>query len=675
MIRSVNKQSLSLLLIEDSAEDAEILLSHLALAGLHISFLRVDTVDAMAKALANGIWDLVISDYAMPQFSGMKALELLHAKGIDIPFILVSGAIGEDIAVLALKAGAHDFIAKGKLARLVPAIERELREADDRRKHREAQDSLYEMQEIFAAIGEAASDAILVLDAHFQISYWNPMAERLFGSPPKYALGGDLFKLAIEPGCRDQFQQHFQSVLSLDSGATLGRTIELTGRNKYGRSMPLEISLSAVMLKGRWHAVAILRDISHRKAMEQEWVEQLRFFRTVVETIPNPVFYKDVDGHYLGCNQAFTQYIGLPREELIGKTLMDLTPTDLVSSHSQADHEVIRTGCCCTYESEVVHRDGRRRAVIESKAPFFDNEGKVAGIVGTMLDITERRQAEIENANLQSQLNQAQKLEAIGQLAAGIAHEINTPTQFIGDNTRFLKDAFRTILAFMQAEEAWLREAPEPLSGPLQSLKIRLHALDVGYLVEEIPKALDQTLDGVSRVARIVGAMKDFGHLGLESKVHTDLNRSIESTLTISHNEWKFVAEVETDYDSSLPPVPCFPGELNQVILNLVVNAAHAIQEVKSLDRPDFKGKIQISTRQVDNEAIIRIQDNGTGIPKAIQKRVFEPFFTTKPVGKGTGQGLAIAHSVIVDKHRGRLMLESEPGMGTTFIVALPMGS
>jgi len=670
MTSPIPDQALSILLVEDSLEDTELLMEHLRRAGLQVSFLRVDTPESMSKALANGLWDLVLSDYSLPRFDGFKALELLQATGIDIPFILVSGTIGEDVAVSALKAGAHDFMPKGRLTRLVPAIERELREASDRRMRREAETSLREMQEKFAAIGEAASDAILMTDSHFRISYWNPMAERMFGFQSEYALGLDLFKLVLDPGGRDTFTELFQSALHLDPRPIGGHTIELTGRNKDGWEILLEVSLATVMLRGKWNAVAILRDVTQRKAMEQDWIEQLQFFQTVLETIPNPVYYKGADGRYLGCNQAFGNYIGFPKEELFGKTLRDIAPPDYIQPHADVDLAILREKTSRTYEAEVLATDGSRRTVIESKAPFFDIEGRVAGIVGTMLDITDRKRSELEKANLEIQLRQAQKLEAIGQLAAGIAHEINTPTQFIGDNTIFLRDAFKDILAFLQAQRAWL---DRPSAEPLEDLRERIRQLDLEYLMEEIPKAIDQTRDGVSRVARIVGAMKDFSHPGMEAKVHVDLNHAIESTLIISHNEWKYCAEVERDFDPDLPPVPCFPGEFNQVILNLVVNAAHAIQDVKDHGNPDLRGRIRVTTRRQDDEVEVRIEDNGTGIPEAIRQRIFEPFFTTKSIGKGTGQGLAIAHSVIVDKHGGRLVLESEVGKGTTFIISLPL--
>lgn len=666
-------QTLSILLVEDSREDAELLLAHLDQAGIKFSSKRVDTANEMSKALKNLSWDLVLSDYALPNFNGMEALQLLQQSGIDIPFILVSGTIGEDVAVSALKAGAHDFMTKGNLTRLVPAIERELREASERRRRRETEASLKETYEKLIAIGEAASDAILMTDSHFRITFWNPTAEAMFGYPADYALGQGLFRLALAPECRDDFQRLFQNAMHLGQERVYGKTVEMTGRNKDGWEMLLEISLSTVLLGGRWHAVAVIRDITQRKAMEQDWLEQLQFFQTVLEAIPNPIYYKDADGRYLGCNRAFMDYVNRPKDEIIGRTFQEFIPAELVPQHEKADQEVIRQKRGRTYEAVVAYADGSLRTVLETKAPFFDLEGRVAGTVGTMLDITDRKRGEMERARLEIQLRQAQKLEAIGQLAAGIAHEINTPIQFIGDNTSFLQESFQDILSYLRRQGTLFEEASDVGSHGLDAMLEQYRALDPDYLLKEIPKAIEQTRDGIARVTRIVGAMKDFSHPGMESKVHVDLNHAIESTLIISHNEWKYIAEVETDYDPNLPSVPCFPSEFNQVVLNLVVNAAHAIQEAREKGNPDLKGRIQITTRKEGQEAIIRIGDNGSGIPEHARQKIFEPFFTTKPIGKGTGQGLAIAHSVIVDKHKGRLSFESIVGKGTLFTIVLPL--
>jgi signal transduction histidine kinase len=274
---------------------------------------------------------------------------------------------------------------------------------------------------------------------------------------------------------------------------------------------------------------------------------------------------------------------------------------------------------------------------------------------------------------LKEQLLQAQKLESVGHLAAGIAHEINTPTQYIGDNVRFMKDAFEDMKELLAHYERLLLLAK---SGTLtheavQEIEEAVKRVDACYLLDEIPKAVDQTLDGIARVSTIVSAMKEFSHPGTKEKIPVDLNHAIASTITVARNEWKYVADLETVFDPALPPILCLPGELNQVILNLIVNAAHAIANVIP-DGGSGKGKIMVQTVSLPEWAEIRIQDTGSGIPEGIRTRIFDPFFTTKEIGKGTGQGLAIARSVIVDKHAGTIHFETETGKGTTFIIRLP---
>ena len=284
-----------------------------------------------------------------------------------------------------------------------------------------------------------------------------------------------------------------------------------------------------------------------------------------------------------------------------------------------------------------------------------------------------------EQEAAQGLLAQAQKLESIGQLAAGIAHEINTPTQFIGDNLRFLEDAFgelQPLLAKSQGPCAGNGEgrpgAPgAPAAKRLPAASPAAGADDVEYLVREIPKAISQSLEGVGRVANIVRSMKEFSHPGTDQMQPVNLNRALECTLTVCRNEWKFVADVVTEFDPHLPPVRCLPGACNQVFLNLIINAAHAIAD-KQGGGSAAKGTITVSTRAAGDWVEVRVADTGTGIAAEHRTRVFDPFFTTKEVGRGTGQGLAIARSLLVDKHGGSLSFDTEVGRGTTFIVRLP---
>lgn len=279
-----------------------------------------------------------------------------------------------------------------------------------------------------------------------------------------------------------------------------------------------------------------------------------------------------------------------------------------------------------------------------------------------------------ERERLLTQLTQAQKLESIGRLAAGIAHEINTPTQFISDNVRYLKEAHALLLEIVDgvAQELGGGGAEAGQSPRAEQLRRALHELDFEFARVEIPKAIEQSLEGLAHVTRIVRAMKDYSHPAQVELGSADLNRAIESTVTVARNEWKYVADLVLDFDRGLPPVQVSLGEFNQVILNLVVNAAHAIEDAVGRES-GRKGTITISTRATPEHAEIRVSDTGCGIAPEHRERVFEHFFTTKGVGRGTGQGLAVARAVIVEKHRGSLTFETEVGAGTTFVVRLPL--
>jgi signal transduction histidine kinase len=286
----------------------------------------------------------------------------------------------------------------------------------------------------------------------------------------------------------------------------------------------------------------------------------------------------------------------------------------------------------------------------------------------------EQKQAELERHLMEIQLRQAQKLESVGRLAAGIAHEINTPAQYISDNIRFLQRSFDRIHPLLRQHQTLLRAVKAGAATPalLAGMEQALAECDLDFLIAETPRAVEQSLEGINGVSRIVHAMRDFSHPGTGEKVPIDLNQAVESTLVVAANEWKYVANLVKDFQPGLPPVLALPGELNQVILNLVVNAAHAIADVVG-DGSKGKGTITLSTRLCGDWDQIQVGDTGTGIPETIRDKVFDPFFTTRPVGKGTGQGLAIARSVIVGRHNGTLSFQTQVGVGTVFTIRLPL--
>jgi signal transduction histidine kinase len=273
----------------------------------------------------------------------------------------------------------------------------------------------------------------------------------------------------------------------------------------------------------------------------------------------------------------------------------------------------------------------------------------------------------------EEQIRQAQKLEAIGQLAAGIAHEINTPIQYVSDNMVFLRESWavidKIVTVAARVHDEWNLGSLSTRSR--EDLDKCFAGTDIDYLANEIPRAIDETFQGARQVAKIVGAMNEFAHPASASKCACDLNHAIENTIAFSRNVWKYVARMETSLDRALPLVPCRLDQINQVTLNLIVNASHAIGE-KNNDGADGLGTIRIETEYADGWAIVRVIDNGAGIPEAVRSRIFEPFFTTKPLGKGTGQGLSMAR-VIVQQHGGDIWFDTEPGKGTTFHVRLPI--
>jgi two-component system NtrC family sensor kinase len=269
-------------------------------------------------------------------------------------------------------------------------------------------------------------------------------------------------------------------------------------------------------------------------------------------------------------------------------------------------------------------------------------------------------------------LGQTQKLEAIGQLAAGIAHEINTPIQYVSDNMVFLRESWsvidRIVTVAARVHDEWRAGSLSTTSR--DELQKCFAGADIDYLANEIPRAIDETFEGARQVAKIVGAMNEFAHPAGAHMALCDLNHAIANTIAFSRNAWKYVARIETTLEPNLPLVPCRLDQINQVTLNLIVNAAHAIADANS--GSTAMGTIHIETSSADGWVTLRFSDTGSGILEAIQPRVFDPLFTTKPLGKGTGQGLFLAR-VIVQQHGGDIRFESEIGKGTTFFIRLPV--
>jgi PAS domain S-box-containing protein len=427
-----------------------------------------------------------------------------------------------------------------------------------------------------------------------------------------------------------------------------------------------------------FHAKTLLTAIDtrlRRGAMLRAEAEQTRRrLQAIVEATPNMILMGDVlTGKILYLNRAAREMLQIgPREDVTGLGLAEIyLPPHAARLASEVIPGAIAKG---SWSDETVFRARGNGEVPVAQVVLAhkDADGQVEFISIIGHDLRSRKQAQRERDYMEVQLRQAQKLESIGQLAAGIAHEINTPTQFIGDNLHFLQDASRDLFGLLVQCQKLLEAARRQSFAPelTEQIDKAIQTIDLADLAKEVPLSITQAQSGVQRVTKIVQAMKDFSHPGIEAKTPIDLNRAIESTLTVCRNEWKYVAVLQVDFDANLPLVSCLPGELNQVILNIVVNAAHAIADK---EHGQGMGVIGVRTSRTGDMAEIRVSDTGTGIPDSARGRIFEPFFTTKEVGRGTGQGLAISRSVVVDKHQGEIFFETEIGKGTTFVIRLPL--
>jgi PAS domain S-box-containing protein len=482
--------------------------------------------------------------------------------------------------------------------------------------------------EAFRLIAEFAADMVVLLDREGRRVYRNPAYLKALGYPAEELAGLSSMDL-LHPDDRERIRGVIADLFATGREVLADyRMLHRDGSWKHFESR------AAVVKEGEGEprlAVVVARDVTERIRHDREILAAHAIKAIVVENSFLGLAYT--------CRRAF-EWCNSRLSEMLGRT--------------RAEVEGMPTSIVCQTEASFLELSGKARSVLDSTGSYDltwrlarkDGTGFWCRLLGKPLfpgrpyegavwifeDITERMEAEQRRQALEIQLRRAQKLEAIGQLAAGIAHEINTPAQYIGDNIHFLEGAFRDLLEAIDRLEADL--------GP-KVLEPLLAEADLPFLRREIPRAIGESIEGTARVTQIVRAMKEFSHPGSDDPVEVDLNRSVESTVTVSRNEWKYVADVVLDLDPDLAPVVCFPGEMNQAVLNLVVNAAHAIADAH-LGDPGAKGTITISTRQAGDAVEIRVADTGTGIPEGLRDRIFDPFFTTKPLGKGTGQGLAL---------------------------------
>jgi PAS domain S-box-containing protein len=591
--------------------------------------------------------------YADPRnwMAAVHAEDLDHVREIfsskpELPFEATFRIIRPDGAVRWLRhRGFPIFDETGYLARFA-GITADITEA------RQAHSALVHTQSLLASIVNSSPDAIVSQLLDGTITTWNTAAERIFGYSADEVIGKPSSILRTS----DQEREEILILARIRTGMHV-QNLKTERQHKDGRLITVSLTVSPIRdeFGNIVGASTINHNLAERKCLEDKLSIATEHLRAVLETTNEFVVCLDRDWRITYINRLPE---GGDPAAVIGKRLWD--------------HQPVLLGT-------VVERAYRKAMVELTPTPFefFFVPAKMwlsgvaypteSGLLILIRDETEKRA-------MDDQLRRAQKMEAIGQLAAGIAHEINTPIQYVGDNARFLKESWNYLAELLSAARKLRDEvASKSVSqATIDAFDKSSKSADLEYLSEDIPRAIDQTIEGVQRIAKIVCAMKEFSHPGSEEKSAVDLNRAIETTLTIARNEWKYIADVRTDLDPDLPLVPCLAGEINQVFLNLIVNAAQAVADVVR-GRPGVLGKITLCSRREGDWAEFSIRDTGTGIPEAARGRVFDPFFTTKEVGRGTGQGLTLVHNVVVKNHGGQVWFDTEVGRGTTFFVRLPL--
>jgi PAS domain S-box-containing protein len=537
---------------------------------------------------------------------------------------------------------------------------------------------LQEREQTIRTITDSAQDAVIMLDAAGLVSFWNPSAERIFGWTTDEVLGRPLEEFLIPERFRDAHRAGYQRFQQGAHGKVLGQTIELTALDRYCREISVELSLSSTVLNGNTNAIGLLRDITERQRSANALRHEKAWSEDIIRLAPSMIVGLDPSGTITLFNDYAEQLTGYARDEVIGKDWVELfIPAILHDGISAIIEDAAVSGeVLPSNENQIVIRDGSER-MIDWHSQVMKQDGELKMIFAFGVDVTERRRAEQELKNnyaelkllnqrleeAQSQLLQSEKMASIGQLAAGVAHEINNPVGFVNSNLGTLKNycsQMMQLIGLYQSAEAKIND-----DGVLAEITGLKKALDLDFLKEDLPALLRESEDGLMRVKRIVNDLKDFSHVNESDWSFADINAGLDSTLNVVWNEVKYKAKVEKNY-GKIPPVECLAAQLNQVFLNLIINAVHALDESKGM------GLLTLSTGQEGDWVWVEVQDSGRGMSEDVQRRVFEPFFTTKPVGKGTGLGLSLSFN-IVHKHFGRIELESAPEEGSRFKVWVPI--
>ena len=788
------------LILEDNPADVKLVLDELFREGLNLDWRWVENEKDYLGHLEPTL-DVVLADYHLPDFGAPQALQLLRERYPEIPFIVISGAISEEVAVECLKQGATDYLAKDRLGRLGRAITQAIEQKRLGRERQKAEEALRESEERYRGLFNNVPIGLYRTTPDGRFLEANPAHVQMLGFPDRESLlKVNAVSFYVDPEQRREWQrlleekgmvQHFQKQLRRYGGSIIwveenarivrdseGRVLYYEGsfqditerkraeenlRESEGRFQGLfdhaPMGYCEYDIQGRinrvnhtelemlgyapeemigqpvWDFVVekervrqqilerlagkrsparnlegayrrkdgtafpvliedrllrnqegeitgsrvTIQDITKLKQAEEEFKLAHHQLLKIIEFLPDATFVVDSDQKVIAWNKAIEEMTGIKKEEIMGKgdyeyalpfygkrrpMLIDLLFSE--DREGEKSFPNIKKKDGKIYAEAFIPSLLSRREVFLWKvaSPLRDGDGRRTGAIQSLRDITDQKKTYI-------QLLQSEKMASIGQLAAGVAHEINNPIGFVSSNLNtmadFLKD-LQSLLPHYQnlvkslKEEEGKGNLPSPIVTKTDLVQMAEKEVDIGYILEEIPKLIKESREGTERVKTIVQDMKNFAHPGDQQLKPADLNTNLESTLSVVWNELKYKATVERDY-GDIPGVQCYPQQLNQVFINLLVNAAQAIKE---------KGKIRISTLARKGFVEVRISDTGVGIPPENLPRIFNPFFTTKEVGKGTGLGLHIVYNII-KKHGGSISVRSKVGEGSVFILRIPL--
>ncbi|MBN2401418.1 MAG: response regulator [Spirochaetes bacterium] len=647
----MNKQKI--LIVEDSKAIARMLADILTENNYLISGIA-DSGEEAINIVRKALPDLILMDIELNgSMDGIEAAKEIN-RTADLPVIFLSAIERIENPDRIKAVGSYAFLAKPfKKTELLYTIEISLYKHQMIMKVKESEERLNN-------IWNNIQTAILIIDEDSNsIVNVNPKAMEIMGLPSESIAGHNRKEFFINLYNADLLKDaHYND--------TITREAILINKNK--ERIPVFITTKIIKVGGKHYSIVSFIDTSEQKKNEQEIRnarDEIQNLLSSLVTILIGISTKDEVTHW---NKIAEKTFGIHARDVIG---MPLTLCNIKwdwpviyegISRSITDDKQVRLNDLHFTDSG--NNDGFLDITVN---PIKDKDSALKGFILTGEDITKRKRLEMR-------LSHAQKMEAIGELSSGIAHEINTPTQYIMDNIYFLQDSFPKLLNLLNKYKELCKATSNGNNtmAVLTEIKEISCKDDLDYIFDEIPKAISQSIDGLSKVAKIVKSIKNFAYPASDTMTFIDIKNALEDTINISRNEWKYSTDIITHFDGSLPPVPCFPGELNQVFLNIIINAVDAIKE-KNEKNPKQKGVIEISTGIEKSRVIITIKDNGIGIPENIITRIFDPFFTTKKVGTGTGQGLAIAYDIIVNKHRGTIFYKSAAGSGTTCIIKIPV--